>query len=200
MKLSILSLLAPPVALLALFALPSAAPAPAPAADAWTIDPVHSSVIFKVRHVGVSNFYGAFKEVGGQISMDPKDPAKSSVTFTIQAASIDTRSEKRNQHLMSPDFFSVKEFPTIEFKSTSAKSTGKDEYEVDGKLTLHGVTKDLKLKVLQVGMAESDKGKAAGYETHATIKRSDYGMTGYIDNGMLGDDVDVIVSVEAHAE
>jgi len=83
---------------------------------------------------------------------------------------------------------------------SSVKSTGKDEYEVDGKLTLHGVTKDLKLKVLQVGMAESDKGKAAGYETHATIKRSDYGMTGYIDNGMLGDDVDVIVSVEAHAD
>ena len=199
MKLTALSLLAPPVALVALFALPSAAPAPA-AADALSIDPTHSSVIFKVRHLGVSNFYGSFKEVGGQISMDGKDPAKSSVTFTIQAASVDSRNEKRNQHLMSPDFFSVKEFPTIEFKSTEVKAGGKDEYEVKGKLTLHGVTKDLTLKVQKVGEADGEKGKVAGFETHTTIKRSDYGMTNYIDNGMLGDEVEVIVSVEAHAE
>jgi polyisoprenoid-binding protein YceI len=122
------------------------------------------------------------------------------VTFTIQTASVDSRNDKRNQHLMSPDFFSVKEFPTIEFKSTEVKAAGKDEYEVKGKLTLHGVTKDLTLKVQQVGQADGEKGKVAGFETHTTIKRSDYGMGGHIDDGMLGDDVDVIVSVEAHAE
>jgi polyisoprenoid-binding protein YceI len=196
MKLSVLCLLASPL-LLAAALLPSAAPAPL---DVFSIDPVHSSVLFKVRHLGVSNFYGMFKEIGGQISLDASDPAKSSVNFTIQAASVDSRNAKRDQHLSSPDFFSVKEFPTIEFKSASVKAAGKDEYEVAGKLTLHGVTKDLTLKVQQVGLVEGEKGKLAGFETRTTIKRSDYGMDYGLEQGSLGDDVEIIVSVEARVE
>ena len=179
---------------------PKPAASPAAPADEFEIDPVHSSVIYKVRHMGVSNFYGTFKEIGGQISMDAKDPTKSSVTFTIQAASIDSRNPKRDQDLSGPDFFSVKEFPTIEFKSTSVKPAGKDGYDVTGKFTMHGVTKDLTLKVQQVGTAEGQHGKIAGYETHTTLKRSDYGMDAGVANGMIGDEVEVTVSVEVHAE
>jgi polyisoprenoid-binding protein YceI len=198
-KFPALILLAPPAVLLAVLAPPSAAPASA-APTSWSIDPVHSSVVYKVRHNGVSNFYGMFKELGGQISLDAEDVSKSSVNFTVQAASVDSRNPKRDQHLSSPDFFSVKEFPTIEFRSTSVKAAGKDEYEVAGKLTLHGVTKDLRLKVQQLGTAEGQHGKLAGFETHATIKRSDFGMDWGLDQGALGDEVEVTVAIEAHAE
>jgi polyisoprenoid-binding protein YceI len=202
-KLCLLTWLAPPAVLASVLAVAPVAPAPGPAPDApqaWSIDSVHSSVLFKVRHLGVSNFYGMFKEVGGTISLDADDVSESSVNLVIQAASVDSRSGKRDQHLSSPDFFSVKEFPTIEFKSTSVKAAGADGYDVAGKLTLHGVTKDLTVKVKRTGLVESEKGKAAGFETQVTIKRSDFGMDYGLQAGALGDEVEVTVSVEAHAD
>lgn len=200
----LVSLLAPCAVFLSLFAVPAAAPVPpaAPALQSLAIDPTHSSLVFKVQHMGVSSFYGRFNEVGGRIALDKDDASKCSVTITVQAASVDTHSGKRDQHLQSPDFFSVKEFPTIEFRSTSVKKAGADEFEVAGKLTLHGVSKDLTLKVKQTGYNEADgrHPATAGFETHFTLERSDFGMDYGIEQGSLGDEVEVMLAVEAGEE
>jgi len=197
----VLALLAPPAALLAVLALPAAAPAAAPlapAAESWAVDPVHSSLVFKVQHNGVSNFYGMFKEFSGRISLDA-DVSKCSVNFTVQAASVDSRSGKRDQHLNSPDFFSTKEFPTIEFKSSKVEKRG-EGWDVTGKLSLHGVSKDVTVKVAQTGKIAGEKGALAGFESHFTVKRSDFGMDYGLEKGALGDDVDVTLSVECRQE
>jgi polyisoprenoid-binding protein YceI len=199
-----LAILLAPAVLLAAFALPLGAPSPAapralaPAAEAWAVDPTHSSLLFKVQHNGVSNFYGMFKEFGGRFTVDA-DASKCSVSFTVQAASIDSRNGKRDQHLSSPDFFSVKEFPTIEFKSTKIAKKDK-EWTVTGPLTLHGVTKDITASVSETGKVTGDKGSVAGFETKFTIKRSDFGMDYGLEQGALGDEVAVVLAVEAHPE
>jgi polyisoprenoid-binding protein YceI len=203
-------LLVPAAALLVAFALPVAAPpaavapaAVAPAANAgaaesWSVDPGHSSLLFKVQHNGVANFYGMFKEFSGRIMQDA-DPAKCSVNFTVQAASVDSRNAKRDQHLSSPDFFSVKEFPTIEFKSSKVEKKG-SEWAVTGALTLHGVTKDISATVTETGRTSGEKGSLAGFEAHFTIKRTDFGMDYGVEKGALGDEVAVVVAVEARLE
>jgi len=166
----------------------------------FTIDPVHSTVIFKIRHMGISDFYGRFNEVGGMIMVDGDDPAESIVKFTIPAAKVDTNNPDRDKHLRGGDFFNADEFKTIEFESTKVEAKGQanNEFELTGDLTMHGVKKSISAHVKQVGFAEKTQmGARVGYETKLTIKRSDFGMKGFIDNGALGDEVELIVSVEA---
>jgi polyisoprenoid-binding protein YceI len=192
---------------LTLAAQQKAPPAPKPAAQEksaggpdgrYSIDPVHSTVIFKVRHMGVSDFYGRFNEVSGMVMVDAEKPAESVVKFTVPAAKVDTNNPDRDKHLRSADFFNADEFKTIEFDSTKVESKGKDEFEVTGDLNLHGVKKSITAHVKQVGYADTKQmGIRVGYETKLTIKRSDFGMKMFLDNGALGDDVDLIVSVEA---
>jgi polyisoprenoid-binding protein YceI len=86
-------------------------------ADTFKIDPVHSSVIFSIKHLGVTDFYGRFNDVSGTVVFDKADPSKSSVEVTVPVESVDTKNEKRDQHLKSPDFFNAKQFPMIIFKS-----------------------------------------------------------------------------------
>lgn len=164
----------------------------------FTIDPVHSTVIFKIRHIGVSDFYGRFNEVSGTVKVDAANPAQSTVKFTVPAAKVDTNNADRDKHLRSPDFFNADEFKTIEFESTKIEAKGKDEFEVTGDLTIHGVKKSISAHVKQVGFAEVPKmGTRVGYETTLKLKRSDFGMKMFLDNGALGDEVELIVSVEA---
>src|SRR5262245_15606970 len=104
-----------------LLALGLAAAAPAPASQApktetYTVDNSHSMALFRVKHLGVSNFYGHFKDMSGAFTLDPEDAGNSSVSIEVKTASIDTHDAKRDQHLMSPDFFSAKEFPVLSFK------------------------------------------------------------------------------------
>jgi polyisoprenoid-binding protein YceI len=164
----------------------------------FTIDPVHSTVIFKIRHMGVSDFYGRFNEVSGMVMVDADTPAESLVKFTIPAAKVDTNNADRDKHLRSADFFNADEFKTIEFESTKVEAKGKDELEVTGDLTLHGVKKSISAHVKQVGFAEKTQmGARVGYVTTLKIRRSDFGMKLGIDNGGVGDEVELIVSVEA---
>jgi polyisoprenoid-binding protein YceI len=198
-----LLLLAPPVALLALLLLPAAAPAPTPprALESWVVDSGHSSLVFRIRHMGVSNFYGRFNELSGRLAL-ADNAAQNSLTFSVQAASVDTNSDKRDQHLKSPDFFSAKEFPVIEFRSTSVKPAGDGALDVAGKLTLHGVTRDLAVKVQETGRRAGDGEHpgVAGFEARFTIKRSDFGMDYGVEQGSLGDEVELVLAVEAQQE
>src|SRR5205823_8255764 len=114
--------------------------------DIYKIDPVHSAISFKVRHF-FSFVNGSFKKFEGTISVDPDHPEKSSVTATIDVASVDTKNETRDTDLRSDHFFDVAKFPTITFKSKSVKQTGAYSGDILGDLTMHGVTKEITLHV-----------------------------------------------------
>jgi len=169
-----------------------AAAAPA-AAEAFTVDGVHSSVVFRIKHMNVAPFYGRFNKVGGTFLLDGDS---SVVDVTIDAESVDTANGGRDKHVKSQDFLSVKEFPTIAFKSTSArKQVQGDGVDVTGTLTFHGVTKTITVTVRPTGEAAGVKGgTVAGLEATFTIKRSEYGMGGM--PGALGDDVTVMIGLE----
>jgi polyisoprenoid-binding protein YceI len=167
-------------------------------ADTFKIDPVHSSIIFSIKHFGVTDFYGRFNDVSGKVVLDKADPSKSSVELTIPVESLDTHHAKRDQHLKSPDFFNAKQFPMIVFKSKSVEGSG-DDYKIAGELLLHGVTKPLTLEMKTGTEAKGPEGEIrGGGETRFTVKRSDFGMN--FMQGPLGDEVDLIVSLEGIKE
>lgn len=164
------------------------------AADEYDYDLVHSSVSFKARHLGISWIHGRFNEVAGKFSLDREDPSKSTFVLTIQADSVDTANKARDEHLRQPDYFDTKQFPTIEFKSTSTKAT-KDGYEVTGDFTMHGTTK--KITFLLTGGKEHDfKGtKRVAFSTELSLKRSDFGFDKRA-IGPIGDEALIIIDCE----
>jgi polyisoprenoid-binding protein YceI len=169
------------------------------AVETHTIDPVHSTVSFSLRHL-VSKFTGGFTKVTGAIQVDRENLEKSSVQATIEVGSINTADEKRNGHLLAPDFFDAAKFPTITFKSASWKKTGGDTFDVTGDLTMRGVTKSVVLKVTSLGFGPGMKpgSTVSGWEIATTLKKSEFGLGGPAMLGkVLGDDVTVSIGIEA---
>ncbi len=167
-------------------------------ANSYKVDPAHSSVEFSIRHI-VSRVTGSFTDFSGSIMYDPEQVEKSTVEATIQIGSIDTRNEKRDNHLRSPDFFDAKKYPEMSFKSTGVKKQG-DKLLATGDLTLHGVTKSvvLTVEVLGTGVHPMSKAPVAGFVGETVIKRSDYGVNNWTDaTGMLGDEVRISLNIEA---
>ena len=165
------------------------------AAETYEIDAAHFTVIFKVRHLGVSNAYGRFNDFSGTIVADAGHPEKSSVEVTIKADSVDTANEKRDKHLRNQDFFNTKQFPVIIFKSTKVEKTGDKTGKATGDLFLHGVTRTVTVDLTFIGSGKDPwGGHRAGFEAAFAIKRSDYGMK-YLLEG-VGDEVHIIVSLE----
>jgi polyisoprenoid-binding protein YceI len=174
---------------------PHEAPRQQSITGSYQVDPVHTSVIFKVKHLGVSYFYGNFNEVAGTFSIDEADPAKSTFDIQIKAESIDSREKARDMHLKGPDFFNAKRYPLIEFKATSVSRSADGGWDVTGDLKLLGVSRPMSLKLVHTGAGLGMTGEQlAGFETQFTVKRSDFGMTFMIDK--LGDDVQILCSVE----
>jgi polyisoprenoid-binding protein YceI len=166
----------------------------------YKVDSDHSGVSFTIRHF-VSNVPGRFKDFDGAIKYDAQNPAASSVSFTIQAASIDTDNGDRDNHLKGPDFFDVAKFPTLTFSSTSVKAVDADTLEVTGELTIKGVTKKVTVPVELLGSVKTPRGEKAGFETSFKLDRKEYGITWNraLDTGgaILGDDVKINISIEA---
>lgn len=163
-------------------------------ADTYKIDPVHSSVGFGAMHLGVTNFYGRFDDISGTVVFDKENPAKSSVELSVKTDTVDTHEPKRDQHLKSPDFFNVKQFPVITFKSNKVEANG-DSYKITGDFTLHGVTKPLTVEFKKGGEGKGMQGETrSGGETRFTIKRSDFGMN--FMQGVVGDEISVMLSLE----
>lgn len=158
---------------LALVAL-AVAPA-AYAQDAYTIDPVHSSVEFKVKHMMVSDVKGTFKSFSGAITLDPTNIEKSSVEVTIESASVSTNNEKRDGHLKSADFFDVEKFPTLTFKSKKVAKKG-DGYVATGDLTIRGVTKEIELPFTLSGPVSAGPASIIGVSASTEINRQDFGV------------------------
>ena len=170
-------------------------------AETYRIDPVHSSVVFSIRHI-VSRVTGRFTDVSGTIVYDPAQVGTSRVQATIRVASIDTDNPKRDAHLRSPDFFNAEKYPEITFKSTGVKSEG-NRLMVTGDLTVHGTTKQVVVPVEVLGTAVHPMRKVPviGFAAELTIMRSDFGVNNWTDMaGVLGDEVRVMLNVEAVAE
>ncbi len=164
----------------------------------YEIDTAHSMIIFRAKHNGVSYNYGRFNEFTGEIMISADAVIERTVEFEVKAASIDTGNQKRDQHLRSSDFFSVKQFPLITFKSTevSEKEGTKDILEVTGDLELHGVKKSITVDAKITGRAKGKDGESLiGFESIFTIKRSEFGMTYGMQS--VSDDIQITVSVEA---
>jgi polyisoprenoid-binding protein YceI len=168
------------------------------------IDPTHSEATFQVRHL-ITKVRGSFGEFAGTIEFDEAHPEHSSVTFTIQTASIDTNQADRDTHLRSEDFFHAEKFPMITFKSTSVKASGKDQFAVAGPLTIRGVSQDIVLPVTFLGLAKDPWGKErAGFETEITLNRKDFGLVwnAALETGgfLVGDEVRITLSIQGVAQ
>ena len=171
-----------------------AAAQPAGAADEYAYDLVHSSVSFKARHLDISWIHGRFNEVDGKFSLDREDPSRSKFELTVKADSVDTANVKRDEHLRQPDYFDTKQFPTIDFKSTSTKAI-KGGYEVTGDFTMHGVTKKVTLVLKGGKEIEWNKKKIVGFSTEVALKRSDFGFDKSA-IGPIGDEALIIIDCE----
>lgn len=169
----------------------------------WNIDPVHTTAEFKVKHMMISNVKGHFTGVSGIFDLNEADPTKSRVEATIDAASINTNNGDRDAHLRSADFFDVEQFPTLKFVSTKATRKGKDELEVDGDLTIHGVTRPVTFTVEgPTAPAQDPWGNTrVGLSAITSINRKDFGLTwnAALETGgiLVGDTVTITLDVQA---
>jgi polyisoprenoid-binding protein YceI len=171
------------------------------AADTYDIDPAHSHMTFAIRHL-ISRVVGSFGEFGGAIELDTADPAKSSVRLNIKAASINTANAQRDTHLKSKDFFDVANYPEMTFMSTKIVKVAGETYQVTGRFSMHGITKEITIPVEFLGTAKDPwGGDRAAFSTAFTLNRKEYGIewNKILDAGgtLLGDEVSVNIDFEA---
>jgi polyisoprenoid-binding protein YceI len=185
------------ISAIALFVLPALA-----MADSWNIDPEHSNIGFKVRHLMVSNVKGNFEKISGIAEINDKDITKSKVDVTIDTASINTNVKKRDDHLKSPEFFDVTKFPTMTFVSKKVAKNGKDKLKITGDFTLHGITKEVVLDVEGPSKESKDPWGMIRRGATATTKinRKDFGLTWNkaLETGgvAVGEEVQITLEIE----
>lgn len=187
--------------LLALALAAALAPAAALAdATTWNIDPLHTEAGFSVRHLVISTVKGWFGKTAGKVVLDEKDVTRSSVEATIDAASVDTRIQKRDDDLRSPNFLEVAKYPTITFRSTRVEKAG-DGLMVTGDLTIKGVTRPVTLEVAgpTPEIKDSWGNVRRGISARTRINRRDFGLTygAVVEAGpVVGDEVNVEINAE----
>lgn len=164
-------------------------------AETYDIDPVHSVAVFRIKHLGVSYTYGLFPNLSGSFTYDPEDPAACAIEVTASLRDMTTEHPDRDSHLRSEDFFNAAKFAVITFKSTEWKEGEKGKYEVAGELTLLGVTRPVTVAAEWVGRGTDMHGDdRCGFDATLTIKRSDFGMDGFLD--AAGDEVRLQIGIE----
>ncbi|MEM9105740.1 MAG: YceI family protein [Pseudomonadota bacterium] len=166
------------------------------AADTYEIDETHTAIVFLVDHLGYSNTIGRFNDFSGSFDFDPDNVENSKIDFVIDAASVDTNHGPRDDHLRSPDFLNVDEFPEITFTSTSVEKTGDNTGKVTGDMTLLGTTKPVTLDITLNKVAPNPRSGVmiAGFSARGQLDRSDFGMT--FGQGGIGDVLDLFIEVE----
>jgi len=170
-------------------------------ATKWVIDPMHSEIQFKVKHLVISTVTGSFKSFEGTAESNGDDFEDAKVSITINTDSIDTNQGQRDDHLKSADFFDAANFPQITFNSTSFKKTGDDQYQLAGDLTIKGVTKQIILDAEYGGSNDDFYGNTkAGFEVTGKISRKEFGLTwgGVTEAGavVVGDDIKLFINVQ----
>jgi len=175
-----------------LLAVPAAAQS-----ETWQLDPPHSAAQFSVRHMSISTVRGAFTKLSGTVQYDPADATKSSIDVTIDAASVDTRVEMRDNDLRSPKFLDVQKYPAITFKSKRVESAGPGKLKVTGDLTIHGATKEVVLDVdgPSAPIKDMQGNPRMGASATTKINRRDFGVTTY-PSAAIGDDIAITIDVE----
>ncbi|MCL7961799.1 MAG: YceI family protein [marine benthic group bacterium] len=145
----------------------------------WSIDPQHSEVGFEVKHMMFAKVRGRFEEVEGTVVLGAGDAIENSrVEAEMQAGSINTGQAQRDEHLRSPDFFDVEQFPTLSFKSTSVGRGPDGDLMVTGDLTIHGVTREVELTVNETGRGTDPWGnERIGFNAETTVDRRDFDLT-----------------------
>jgi len=168
----------------------------------WNLDPAHTVAEFKVKHMMIANVKGHFSGVSGVLIRDESDPANDRVEATIEAASIETRNEQRDEHLKSADFFHAEKFPTLHFKSTSIRVVGDGELSVEGDLTIRGVTRKVRFAVEGPTPPAKDPwgNTRIGLSASTKINRKDFGLTwnAALETGgiLVGDDVTITLDAQ----
>jgi polyisoprenoid-binding protein YceI len=170
-------------------------------ATKWVIDPMHSEVQFKVKHLVISTVTGFFKSFEGSLETVNDDFEDAEISFALNIDSVDTNQSHRDEHLKSADFFDAAQYPQITFKSTSFKKTGDDEFELTGDLTIKDVTKPVTLDVEYGGSTDDFYGNTkAGFEVTGKINRKEFGLTydGVTEAGsvVLGEDIKLLINVQ----
>ena len=163
-------------------------------AGVYAVEPAHTRILFSVSHMGFSTWYGDFTGASGALTLDPKEPAKSAVEIHVPVASVSTTNAKLDGELKGADWLDAGKFPEMIFKSDKVVVTGKDKADVQGQLTLHGVTRPLTLHATfnGAGVNMMDKHYTVGFEAKGQIKRSDFGVKTYVP--LIGDEVELILS------
>ncbi len=165
-------------------------------AQTYQVDPVHTSLVFRVKHMNTAYVYGMFRDVKGTVVVDEANPARSSINIEVDANSVFTANQQRDDHLRSPDFFNARQFPTITFRSTEVRRVNANTVQVRGNLTMRGVTRPVTANVQMTGKGKNSQGRdIIGFETTFTIRRSEFGIRYGLPG--LGDEVRVTLSVEA---
>jgi len=191
-----MSKIAPLAALAASFAASIFVSASAHAADRYVLDNEHTQVLFKADRFGLSNTFGSFADVSGELMLDEAHPENSSVTATIKVASLRSDNDTRETHLKSGNWLDAEQFPDITFVSTSVVPDG-ETAKVTGDLTVHGVTKQVTLDVTlkKIGTDPSKKKKAAGFSATTTVNRHDFGVS--IAEALIGPEVGITIEALA---
>jgi polyisoprenoid-binding protein YceI len=167
----------------------------------WQLDPAHSEVEFKVRHMMVSTVSGEFQDFDAQLETDDYDFASAKATFSADVGSISTKVEQRDNHLKSEDFFDAESHPKLTFESTNINKISDEEYELQGDLTIRGVTNPVTLKVEHHGVVKDPQGnQRTGFDISGKIKRLDFGLkyNPAMEAGgvVVGDEVRIAANVE----
>jgi polyisoprenoid-binding protein YceI len=166
----------------------------------WVLDPMHSEVQFKVKHLVISTVTGFFKSFEGSLETENEDFSGASINFSLDVDSIDTNQAQRDGHLKSPEFFDAEKYPKISFQSTSFTKDG-DNYTLVGNLTVKDVTKPITLAVEYGGTAGDFYGNTkAGFEITGKVNRKEFGLTwdGVTEAGsiVVGEDIKLIINVQ----
>lgn len=167
----------------------------------WLLDPAHSELTFKIKHLMISNVSGAFKDFSAKVETEETDFSKANISLTVEMNSISTNNEQRDAHLRNSDFFEVEKFPQMKFTSTKIEQTDDESFNLYGNLTLKGVTKPVKLNMEFNGIMKDPQGQEkAGFLVSGKIKRSDWGinLNVALETGgmMLGEDVRIQSEVQ----
>jgi polyisoprenoid-binding protein YceI len=172
---------------------------PALPSGTWKVDPVHSSVEFQVKHLGIATVKGQFKEFEGTLEVTPDGV---SAHGSVETASVDTREPQRDGHLRSADFFDADQHPQITFQSTSVRAIDDEDFEIEGDFTLHGITRPLKLTATLEGTETDHEGNPrVGLSATAQISRADHDMKFNMalgsGNVVVGDKVKILLDISA---
>jgi polyisoprenoid-binding protein YceI len=144
----------------------------------WVIDPMHSEVHFKIKHLVISTVTGSFKTFSGNVTSESSDFNNANIHFTLDVDSIDTNQQMRDEHLKASDFFDARDYPTIDFESTSFKKEDGDEFKLKGNLTVKGITKPVEFSVEYGGSEKDQRGNTKhGFEVTGKINRKEFGLT-----------------------